>query len=155
MPHAVDGNMLVAAGILIASYVLIFTEVIHRTSAAILGAVTMVAVGMLLGFYTQEEALMAIDANTILLLTAMMMLIAMLRPTGAFEYTAVVIARFSANDPRRLLIYLSLVVSLISMVLDNVTTLIVFAPLTVLIARILQINPMPYLMSEEIGRAHV
>lgn len=150
MPHAVDGNMLVAAGILIASYVLIFTEVIHRTSAAILGAVTMVAVGMLLGFYTQEEALMAIDANTILLLTAMMMLIAMLRPTGAFEYTAVVIARFSANDPRRLLIYLSLVVSLISMVLDNVTTLIVFAPLTVLIARILQINPMPYLMSEAI-----
>lgn len=142
--------MLVAAGILIASYVLIFTEVIHRTSAAILGAVTMVAVGMLLGFYTQEEALMAIDANTILLLTAMMMLIAMLRPTGAFEYTAVVIARFSANDPRRLLIYLSLVVSLISMVLDNVTTLIVFAPLTVLIARILQINPMPYLMSEAI-----
>jgi len=78
------------------------------------------------------------------------MLVAMLRPTGAFEYTAIVLARFSAGDPRRLLIYLSLAVSLISMVLDNVTTIIVFAPLTVLIARILKLNPMPFLMSEAI-----
>ncbi|MCP5437442.1 MAG: anion permease [Chromatiaceae bacterium] len=150
MYQAMDVNMLIAAAILVGSYALIFSEVIHRTSAAILGAVTMVGVGMLLGFYTQEAALMAIDANTILLLTSMMLMVAMLRPTGAFEYTAVAIARFSANDPRRLLVYLSLAVSLISMVLDNVTTLIVFAPLTVLIARILQINPLPYLMSEAI-----
>lgn len=145
-----DGDMLIAAAILVGAYVLIFTEVMHRTSAAILGAVTMIGVGMLHGFYTQEAALMAIDANTILLLAAMMMLVALLRPTGAFEYTAIVIARLSANDPRRLLIYLGLAVSLISMVLDNVTTIIVFAPLTVLIARILQLNPMPFLMSEAI-----
>ena len=68
MYQAMDVNMLIAAAILVGSYALIFSEVIHRTSAAILGAVTMVGVGMLLGFYTQEAALMAIDANTILLL---------------------------------------------------------------------------------------
>jgi len=148
--QALDTNMLIAAGVLAGSYALIFSEIIHRTSAALLGAVSMIAVGMLFGFYTQEAAITSIDANTILLLAAMMMLVAMLRPTGAFEYTAIVIARLSAGDPRRLLIYLSLAVSLISMVLDNVTTIIVFAPLTVLIARILKLNPMPFLMAEAI-----
>ncbi len=145
VPAGLSNDMLIAAAILVGSYVLIFTEVIHRTSAAILGATTMIAVGMFFGFYGQEEALLSVDANTILLLAAMMMLVAMLRPTGAFEYLAVVIARVSARDPRLLLIYLSLAVSLISMVLDNVTTIIVFAPLTVLIARILQLNPLPFL----------
>jgi len=145
-----NADMLIAATVLAASYVLIFSEIIHRTSAALVGAVAMIAVGMLSGFYSQEAAIMSIDANTILLLAAMMMLVAMLRPTGAFDYTAIVIARFSAGDPRLLLIYLSLAVSLISMVLDNVTTIIVFAPLTVLIARILNLNPLPFLMSEAI-----
>ncbi len=150
VPAGLSNDMLIAAAILVGSYVLIFTEVIHRTSAAILGATTMIAVGMFFGFYGQEEALLSVDANTILLLAAMMMLVAMLRPTGAFEYLAVMIARISARDPRLLLVYLSLAVSLISMVLDNVTTIIVFAPLTVLIARILQLNPLPFLMSEAI-----
>ena len=145
-----DANMWVAAAVLLASYALIFSEIIHRTSAAILGAVMMVGAGMLMGFYSQQQAILAIDANTIFLLAAMMMLVAMLRPTGAFDYTAIVIARFSANDPRLLLVYLSLAVSLISMVLDNVTTIIVFAPLTVLICRILKLSPLPFLMSEAI-----
>lgn len=147
---AQDANMWVAAAVLVAAYALIFSEVIHRTSAAILGAVSMVGIGMLLDFYSQQQAILSIDANTILLLAAMMMLVAMLRPTGAFDYTAILIARASANDPRRLLVYLSLAVSLISMILDNVTTIIVFAPLTVLICRILQLNPLPFLMSEAI-----
>ena len=147
---AVSSQMWIALAVLAGAYALIFSEIIHRTHAALIGAVCMVSIGMLNGFYTQEEAILAIDANTILLLAAMMLLVAMLRPTGAFEYTAVVIARFSANDPRRLLVYLSLAVSLISMVLDNVTTIIVFAPLTVLISRILQLNPMPFLISEAI-----
>jgi len=142
--------MWLAASILVGAYILVFSELIHRTHAAIIGAVTMVAVGMLAGFYSQEQAIQAIDANTILLLAAMMMLVAMLRPTGAFEFTAIFIARLSSHDPRRLLVYLSLAVSLISMVLDNVTTIIVFAPLTVLIARILELNPLPLLMSEAI-----
>ncbi|MCB1802507.1 MAG: ArsB/NhaD family transporter [Gammaproteobacteria bacterium] len=151
LAHAAhEADMWVAAGVLVAAYALIFSELIHRTSAAILGAVSMIGAGMLMGFYSQQQAILAIDANTIILLAAMMMLVAMLRPTGAFDYTAIMIARASANDPRRLLVYLSLAVSLISMVLDNVTTIIVFAPLTVLICRILKLNPLPFLMSEAI-----
>ncbi len=140
--------MWVSATVLVVAYALIFTEVLHRTSAAILGAVVMIGVGMSMGFYTQEAAVLAVDGNTILLLAAMMMLVALLRPTGAFDYAAVHITHWARGNPKLLLIYLSLAVSLISMILDNVTTVIVFAPLTVLICRLLKINPMPFLIAE-------
>ncbi len=140
--------MLIAATILLVAYSLIFTEKIDRTNAAIIGAVVMVASGMVFGFYSQQSALTAIDANTIILLAGMMMLVGMLRQTGAFEYLAIFIAHLSRAQPVRLMIYLSIAVSVISMLLDNVTTVIVFAPLTLLITRILQLNPVPYLVAE-------
>jgi Na+/H+ antiporter NhaD/arsenite permease-like protein len=146
--HNLTPEMWASAAVLVAAYALIFTETLHRTTAAILGAVTMIGVGMYMGFYSQEQAVFAVDANTILLLAAMMMLVALLRPTGAFDFAAVHITHWSKGNPKLLLIYLSLAVSLISMILDNVTTVIVFAPLTVLICRLLKINPMPYLMAE-------
>lgn len=141
-------NMLIAAGILVGAYVAIFTERLHRTSAALLGAVVMVAVGELVGFYTQEQAIESVDANTMLLLLGMMLLVALLRPTGGFEYLAIRLAKLSAASPKRLFIYLTLAVSVLSMFLDNVTTVIIFAPLTVLITRMLSLNPAPYLMAE-------
>lgn len=141
-------DMWISAAVLVVAYTLIFSEVLHRTIAALLGAVIMIGVGMYMGFYSQEAAMLAVDGNTILLLAAMMMLVALLRPTGAFDYAAVHITHWAKGNPKLLLIYLSLAVSLISMILDNVTTVIVFAPLTVLICRLLKINPMPYLMAE-------
>ncbi|MGD9171130.1 MAG: ArsB/NhaD family transporter [Candidatus Thiodiazotropha sp.] len=141
-------EMWTSAVVLMVSYVLIFSERMHRTIAAILGAVAMIGIGMGMGFYTQEAAILAVDGNTILLLAAMMMLVALLRPTGAFDFAAVHITHWANGNPKLLLIYLSLAVSVISMILDNVTTVIVFAPLTVLICRLLKINPMPYLMAE-------
>jgi Na+/H+ antiporter NhaD/arsenite permease-like protein len=141
-------EMWTSAAVLVVSYVLIFSETMHRTIAAILGAVAMTGIGTWMGFYTQEAAILAVDGNTILLLAAMMMLVALLRPTGAFDFAAVHITQWAKGNPRLLLIYLSLAVSVISMILDNVTTVIVFAPLTVLICRLLKINPMPYLMAE-------
>jgi Na+/H+ antiporter NhaD/arsenite permease-like protein len=146
--ESISLEMWISAAVLVVAYVLIFTEVLHRTTAAILGALVMIGVGMGMDFYSQEAAIQAIDGNTILLLAAMMMLVALLRPTGAFDLAAVHITHWTRGNPRLLLVYLSLAVSLISMVLDNVTTVIAFAPLTVLICRLLKINPMPYLMAE-------
>ncbi len=140
--------MWIAGAILVVAYVLIFSEVIHRTLAGIIGAVAMVAAGMIGGFYSQADAVAAIDANTMFLLTGMMTLVVMLRPTGGFEYLAIRIAKLSRGSPVRLLIYLSTAVTIISLFLDNVTTVLVFAPLTVVIARLLGINPVPYLMAE-------
>jgi len=143
-------DMAVALVIAIAAYALIFSEVIHRTSAAIMGAVLMVGVGMWLGFYSQEAALTSMDVNTLLLLMGMMLIITMLRPTGGFDYLAIRIAKMAGGSPTRLLVYLCLAVSLISTLLDNVTTVLIFAPLTVLITRMLNLNPLPYLMAEAI-----
>ena len=140
--------MIVATSVLAIAYALIFTDVIHRTSAAIIGSVVMVGVGMWMGFYTQEDALTAIDGNTILLLLAMMIVVAMLRPTGVFEFVAIRITKLTGGNSKLLLLYLTFAVSVISTILDNVTTVIVFAPLTILITRILHLNPMPYLMAE-------
>jgi Na+/H+ antiporter NhaD/arsenite permease-like protein len=141
-------HMLIATSVLVVSYIIIFSEKLHRASAALLGAVTMIVVGMWFGFYDQAKALHAIDANTMLLLMGMMLIVAMIRPTGGFEYLAIKIAKKTAKSPKRLLVYLCLAVSIISMFLDNVTTVIIFAPLTVLITRLLFLNPMPFLMAE-------
>jgi len=137
-----------AGAILVGAYLLIFTEVIHRTLAGIIGAVAMVVAGMIGGFYSQPEALAAIDANTMFLLIGMMTLVSLIEPTGGFEYLAIRAAKLSRGSPKRLLIYLSTAVTIISLFLDNVTTVLVFAPLTVVIARMLSISPVPYLMAE-------
>lgn len=140
--------MWVAGVILLSAYALIFSEIIHRSYAAIVGAVVMVVAGTWFGFYSQEAAIISIDANTILLLLGMMLLVGLLRPTGAFEYLAIKLAKLSGGSPRRLLVYLCATVSVLSMVLDNVTTVIIFAPLTVLVTRLLHLNPAPYLIAE-------
>ena len=146
--HGDFTSMWIAGGVLIAAYALIFSERIHRTYAALAGAVIMVAIGTAAGFYSQGDALLAIDANTILLLMGMMLLIAMLRQTGLFQYLAIRLSKASGGSPRKLLLYICIVVSLLSMVLDNVTTVIIFAPLTVLVTRMLNLNPIPYLIAE-------
>jgi Na+/H+ antiporter NhaD/arsenite permease-like protein len=140
--------MWTAGLILVAAYALIFSEVIHRTLAGVIGAVAMVMAGTAAGFYTQAEAVKSIDANTMFLLTGMMTLVVLLRPTGGFEYLAIRMAKLSRGSPKRLLVYISTVVTVISLFLDNVTTVLVFAPLTVVITRMLGLNPVPYLMAE-------
>jgi Na+/H+ antiporter NhaD/arsenite permease-like protein len=146
--NTVTAEMWIAAAVLVVAYALIFSEVIHRTIAGVIGAVVMVLTGMYFGFYSQAEAVAAIDANTMFLLMGMMTLVVMLKPTGGFEYLAIRMAKLSRGSPRLLLIYISTAVTVISLFLDNVTTVLVFAPLTVVIARLLSINPVPYLMAE-------
>ena len=146
--NTITTEMWIAAAVLVVAYALIFSEVIHRTIAGVIGAVVMVLTGMYFGFYSQAEAVAAIDANTMFLLMGMMTLVVMLKPTGGFEYLAIRMAKLSRGSPKLLLIYISTAVTVISLFLDNVTTVLVFAPLTVVIARLLSINPVPYLMAE-------
>ena len=144
----VTPSMWIAGAILAAAYLLIFSEVIHRTLAGVIGAVAMILAGAFGGFYSQAQAVAAVDANTMFLLTGMMTLVVMLKPTGGFEYLAIRMGKLSKGSPARLLIYLSTVVTVCSLFLDNVTTVLVFAPLTVAIARLLGVSPVPYLMAE-------
>jgi len=130
------------------SLILIFSEKINRSITAIAGAALMVGVGKLLNFYSEEAALEAIDFNTLGLLLGMMILVAMLEPTGFFEYLAVLAARASKGKPMRLFILLGSITTVLAMFLPNVTTIILIAPVTILISEILGINAIPFLISE-------
>jgi len=137
-----------AAIIFFGSLFLIFTEKLHRSVTAIAGAALMVGVGRLLGFYSEEAALEAIDFNTLGLLLGMMTLVALLQPTGFFQYLAVLAARASRGKPVRLFVLLGTITTVLSMFLDNVTTVVLIAPVTILITEILGLNPIPFLMAE-------
>jgi len=108
----------------------------------------MVGAGKMMGFYSEEAALEAIDFNTLGLLLGMMILVAMLEPTGFFQYIAVGAARASRGKPVRLFVLLGSITTVLSMFLDNVTTVVLIAPVTILICEILGISPLPYLMAE-------
>ncbi len=130
------------------SLVLIFTEKLNRSITAIAGAALMVTLGKILGFYSEQAALEAIDANTLGLLLGMMILVAMLEPTGFFQYLAVLAARSSRGKPQRLFILLGIITTILSMFLDNVTTVVLIAPVTILICEIMGISALPFLVSE-------
>jgi Na+/H+ antiporter NhaD/arsenite permease-like protein len=130
------------------SLILIFWEKINRSIVAIVGAVLMIGVGKALGFYSEKAAIEAIDFNTLGLLMGMMILVAMLEPTGFFQYLAVLAARASKGNQVRLFVLLGIITTVLSMLLDNVTTLILIAPVTILISEILGVSVLPYLVTE-------
>ncbi len=115
---------------------------------AFAGAMLMVVVGLIFGFYKLEYAVEAIDFETLGLLFGMMILVAMLEPTGFFQYLAVLAARASKGEPVRLFILLGSVTTVLSMFLDNVTTVVLIAPVTLLISEILGVSAIPYLIAE-------
>ncbi len=143
-----SGNIVLAAVIFLGCLYLIFSEKLNRTIVAMAGAAVMMGCGLLFGFYSETEALQAIDFETIGLLLGMMILVALLEPTGFFQFLAVWAGRLSRGQPVRLLILLGTITTLLSMFLDNVTTVILIAPVTILICEILGIDPTPLLTAE-------
>ncbi|MGY4706340.1 ArsB/NhaD family transporter [Candidatus Bipolaricaulota sp. J31] len=136
--------------VFIATYALIFSGKVHRTSAALAGAVAMIAVGIGLGFYDFDRAVEAVDFNTIGLLLGMMIIVGIIQPTGAFQYFAIRLSQASRGRPWLLFLGLSWFTALVSTVLDNVTTVVIVAPVTVSIAEVMGINPIPFLLGEAV-----
>jgi len=134
--------------IFIITLYLIFSEKLHRTIAGLFGAAAMLIAGKFFGFFSESEAILTIDFYTLGLLLGMMILVALLEPTGAFEFVAIKAAQLSKGQPGRLLVLLGLITTLLSMFLDNVTTVILIAPVTILICELLGFNPSPFLISE-------
>src|SRR5438094_10579185 len=91
----------VATAIFLITFAAIMTDWVHHTIVAWIGAAAMVAAGLLMGFYSQKQALTAIDFNTLGLLLGMMLLMAMLGKTGGFEYLAMQAARRAAGSRGR------------------------------------------------------
>jgi Na+/H+ antiporter NhaD/arsenite permease-like protein len=141
---------IVSTLIFLITLTLIFTERLNRVIASMVGAVVMVAAGLIFSFYRETQALASIDFNTIGLLLGMMIIVAILEPTGFFQYLAILVSKRSNGKPLKLLILLGTITTVMSMFLDNVTTVVLIAPVTILICEILGLSPLPYLMAEAI-----
>jgi Na+/H+ antiporter NhaD/arsenite permease-like protein len=141
--NEVDFAFWAAVGIFIATYALIATERIHKTTAALLGGAAVILIGVV----SQEQAFEAIDFNVIFLLAGMMVLAAVIRRTGAFGWLAVRAARLAGGDGYRILLVMSLITAIASAFLDNVTTVILVGPITLFLAARLGLSPLPFIIS--------
>jgi Na+/H+ antiporter NhaD/arsenite permease-like protein len=134
--------------IFIASYLLIFSGKLERTAAALLGLCAMVASGYVFGFTNFEQILLNVDWEVVILLFGMMTYVGVMAKTGFFRYIGVKAVQLSKGRPGYVLLYLTLITAFVSMVVDNVTTVLLMIPLTIQIAEILEINPVPIMLSE-------
>lgn len=130
--------------IFLIAYGLIISEKFNRTVIALLGAVLMLVFHIL----TQEEALGFIDFNTVGLLIGMMIIVNILKRTGIFQYVAIKTAQLSKGSPWRIMIYFAVITAISSALLDNVTTILLIAPVTFVITETLGLNAIPFLLTE-------
>jgi Na+/H+ antiporter NhaD/arsenite permease-like protein len=134
-----------AVALFVLVLVFIGSELANRTVVALIGAILIVAFGVV---EQSEAASEFIDWNTIGLLAGMMIIVAILNRTGLFEYLAIRSAQLGKAHPSRILILLSLVTAFLSAFLDNVTTVILMVPVTFLIADALNVSPLPFLLAQ-------
>ena len=147
---AFNTEMLVSGIVLAVTFTAIFTEQLHgfeRSKVAAAGAVVMIIVGQIFGFYSPMEAVGAVDWNVIFLLAAMMTIVSIMIPTGGFNWMAYKIAAMSRGNLYLMLVLLGTAVTVLSLLLDNVTTVVIFGPLIILIAKAQKISPIPYLLA--------
>lgn len=139
--------VVLAVAIFLVTYAFIATEKIHRVAAALGGVAAMVVIGLVdadSAFFDHETG---VDWNVIFLLFGMMVIVGILKHLGLFEFLALWAARTSRGRPARLLALLIMVTGLVSPVLDNVTTVLLIAPVTLAVTDRLGLSPAPYLIS--------
>ena len=140
---ASTGYMWVAAILFIITYGVVMSEKVNRAIVALVAAGLMIILGVL----NQEAAIRGIDFNTIGLLIGMMLIVAITRQSGIFQYLAIWSAKKVNANPWGILVMISLVTAVTSAFLDNVTTVLLVVPVTLLITEELKVKPYPYLFS--------
>ncbi|WUI02011.1 ArsB/NhaD family transporter [Spirillospora sp. NBC_00431] len=134
--------------IFVCAYVLIASEKVHRTAVALGGAGLM----LLLHITDAEDAFFSehsgIDWNVVFLLLGMMIIVSVLRQTGVFEYVAIWAAKRARGRPYRLMVMLAVLTAAASALLDNVTTVLLIAPVTFLVCERLALKAEAYLIAE-------
>ncbi|MGH3473991.1 MAG: SLC13 family permease [Aeromicrobium sp.] len=138
----------IAVAIFVAAYIVIATEWVHKTLAALTGAGLVLALGIVGSdevFYSNETG---IDWDVIFLLLGMMIIVSVLRRTGVFEFTAIWAAKRAKGSPLRVMVLLVIITAVASAFLDNVTTVLLVVPVTLLVCDRLAINPVPFIIAE-------
>lgn len=133
-----------ATVVMIVTYGVIISERLNRSIIALLGAMLMIMFGLL----TQEQAVAGVDFNTIGLLVGMMVIVSITRKSGVFEYLAIWSAKRVKANPAGILAMLAVVTAVVSALLDNVTTVLLVVPVTLVITEALKVNPYPFLFSQ-------
>ncbi len=137
----------VSTCLLIVTYAVIISDKINRSVVALVGASVMVVLGVL----SQDEAIRGIDWNTLGLLAGMMILVSISRRSGMFQYLAIWSAKAAKAHPAGILFLLQITTAVVSAFLDNVTTVLLIVPVTLAIAKELEVNPYPFLVGEIIA----
>lgn len=140
--------MSLAIAIFVLAYVLIATEKISRIAIALGGAAAMLIIGATdsdKAFYSHETG---IDWDVIFLLLGMMIIVGVIHKTGVFEFIAIKAIKIAKGDPKKALVYLVVLVAFASAILDNVTTILLAVPMTLVICKQLNVNPVPFLLAE-------
>jgi Na+/H+ antiporter NhaD/arsenite permease-like protein len=135
----------------VAAYVLIATERIHRVAAALSGAAAMVVLGVVdaqVAFFSEKTG---VDWNVIFLLLGMMVIVSVMKQTGVFEYVAIWAAKRTRGRPFATMVLLVCITALASALLDNVTTVLLIAPVTLLVCDRLGLPPVPFLIAEALA----
>ncbi|HQC34251.1 MAG TPA: ArsB/NhaD family transporter [Methanoculleus sp.] len=139
-----DVLALIAVAVFLFTYALIIDERIHRAVAAMFGAAIVVFIGVV----PWEGLLEHVDFGTIFLLLGMMIIVNTARGSGLFEYIAIRTAKLANGSPIRILILFALVTAVVSAFLDNVTTVLLLTPMLLYVARVMKLNPVPFLVTE-------
>ena len=135
---------IIALIIFMVTLIFVSLEKINRTVITLGGALLFILIKIL----NQQEAFLAIDFNTIGLLTGMMVMVSIIKKTGLFQYLAIKISKLAKGNIFYLLFFLSIITGIFSSVLDNVTTVILIIPITLAICENLEISPVPLILSE-------
>lgn len=142
-------QLLVSALIFAGTYLAILTNKVERSLAAVTGGAAMVGAGLVFGFYKEREVITeAIDWNTIGLLLGMMIVVGILKDTGLFETLAIWAAKLSRGDYFYMILLFGLLAAILSTTIDNVTTILLVAPISMSISSVLGIDPKPILITQ-------
>jgi len=145
-------TMMATLGVLLGMYVILITEVIHRTAIALFGALVMLIVLFMTGVVDPHDSvdfvIGAIDFNTIGLLLGMMVIVGILGETGIFQYIGIKAAKISNGNVWKLMVILAIITAVGSAFLDNVTMVLLMVPVTISVCKILNINPISFILAQ-------
>ena len=142
-----DVSQIVSIAVFVIVMVAIMTEKLHRSLAAIVGAMLVLALHVL----PFDAAMEHIDFNTLGVLCGMMMFVAVVKQSGLFEFVAIWSAKVCKGQPWRIMVAFVLITALFSALLDNVTTILLIGPMTIMLCRTLKIDATPFLIAEIIA----
>ena len=139
-----DVSQIVAVAVFVVVMITIMTEKLHRSLAAITGAMIVLALHVM----PFDAAMEHIDFNTLGVLLGMMLFVSVVKLSGVFEFLAIKCARLAQGDPWKIMLLFVLLTAVLSAFLDNVTTVLLIGPMTLTVCKLLDVNPIPFFMTE-------